>query len=78
MYFYIKGELVETAEDLIVVENHGIGYNIRIPQSIFDSLPRFRALGSRSKFMFRPICARTRCCCTASSTATTARSFSCF
>ena len=39
MYYYIKGELVETAEDLIVVENHGIGYNIRIPQSIFDSLP---------------------------------------
>lgn len=38
MYSYIKGELVELTEDAIVVENHGIGYNIRIPQSILDSL----------------------------------------
>lgn len=38
MYSYIKGELVEILEDTIVVENHGIGYNIRIPGSILDSL----------------------------------------
>ncbi len=38
MYSYIKGELVEMTEDAIVVENGGIGYNIRIPQSILDSL----------------------------------------
>ena len=38
MYSYIKGELVEIAQDTIVVENHGIGYNIRIPGSIIDSL----------------------------------------
>ena len=38
MYSYIKGELVEILEDSIVVENHGIGYNIRIPGSIHDSL----------------------------------------
>ena len=38
MYSYIKGELVEILEDSIVVENHGIGYNIRIPGSILDSL----------------------------------------
>lgn len=38
MYSYIKGELVEILEDSIVVENHGIGYNIRIPGSIVDSL----------------------------------------
>ena len=38
MYSYIKGELVEMTEDAIVVDNGGIGYNIRIPQSILDSL----------------------------------------
>lgn len=38
MYSYIKGELVEIFEDSIVVENNGIGYNIRIPGSIIDSL----------------------------------------
>ncbi len=39
MYSYIKGTLVELGNDRIVVENHGIGYNIRIPQSILSSLP---------------------------------------
>lgn len=38
MYSYIKGELVEILTDSIVVENHDIGYNIRIPGSILDSL----------------------------------------
>lgn len=38
MYSYIKGELVEVSEEAIVVDNHGIGYNIRIPGSILDSL----------------------------------------
>lgn len=38
MYSYIKGELVEISEDAIVVENNGIGYNIRIPRSILGSL----------------------------------------
>lgn len=38
MYSYIKGELVEILADAIVVENRGIGYNIRIPGSIIDSL----------------------------------------
>ena len=38
MYSYIKGELVEILEDTIVVENNGIGYNIRIPASIVESL----------------------------------------
>lgn len=38
MYSYIKGELVEISEEAIVVENQGIGYNIRIPQSFLDSL----------------------------------------
>ena len=38
MYSYIKGELVEVSEEAIVVDNQGIGYNIRVPGSILDSL----------------------------------------
>ena len=39
MYSYIKGTLVEISEDQIVVENHGIGYNIRISARMLDVLP---------------------------------------
>lgn len=46
MYSYIKGKLVEMAEESIVVETHGIGYNIRIPQSIFTS---FTGIGQEVK-----------------------------
>lgn len=38
MYSYIIGELVEISEEAIVVENHGIGYNIRVPAGYADSL----------------------------------------
>lgn len=40
MYSYIKGTLEEIREDLIVVENNGIGYNIRIPGRMLDELPQ--------------------------------------
>lgn len=39
MYSYIKGTLEEVSEDLIVVENNGIGYNIRISARMLDALP---------------------------------------
>lgn len=39
MVSYIKGELAEVFEDTIVIENSGIGYNIRVPASIFDKMP---------------------------------------
>lgn len=39
MYSYIKGTLEEIREDLIVVENNGIGYNIRVPSRLLDELP---------------------------------------
>ncbi len=38
MYSYIKGQLMEVLDDTIVLENNGIGYNIRIPASILPSL----------------------------------------
>ena len=39
MYSYIIGTLEEISEDQIVVENHGIGYNIRISARMLDVLP---------------------------------------
>ncbi len=38
MYSYIKGTLEETMEDKIVVDNHGIGYNINVPGRVLDAL----------------------------------------
>lgn len=39
MYAYIKGELVDIAEDNIVLECNNIGYNIRVPLSVVQQLP---------------------------------------
>ncbi len=39
MYSYISGTLEEVAEDHIVVDNHGIGYEIFTPLRILDELP---------------------------------------
>ncbi len=39
MYSYIKGTLEEIGEGQIVVDNHGIGYQIQAPASIADDLP---------------------------------------
>lgn len=39
MVSYIKGELTEILEDTIVLENNGIGYNIRVPASLLSSVP---------------------------------------
>lgn len=40
MFSYIKGPLTEVWEDMIVVEAGGIGWNIHVPASVFDRLPR--------------------------------------
>lgn len=39
MYSYIKGILAEITENQIVVENHGIGYEISVPGQVLDYLP---------------------------------------
>ncbi len=46
MISYVKGELIETAYDQIVVETGGIGYNIMIPGLDYALLP---AVGSEIK-----------------------------
>ncbi len=39
MYSYISGTLEETREDYIVVDNHGIGYQIFVPLRMHEELP---------------------------------------
>ncbi|MDE6983614.1 MAG: Holliday junction branch migration protein RuvA [Lachnospiraceae bacterium] len=39
MYAYIKGEIVDITDDNLVLECNHIGYNIRIPFSVAQSLP---------------------------------------
>lgn len=39
MYAYIKGILEETAEDAVIVEAGGIGYNIRVSTATAELLP---------------------------------------
>lgn len=40
MISYIKGPLIEVWEDMIVVETGGIGWNIRVPLTVLEALPR--------------------------------------
>lgn len=40
MFSYIKGPLAEVTEDWIVVETGGIGWNIHVPLSVLERLPR--------------------------------------
>lgn len=40
MFSYIKGTLAEVFEDVIVVEGGNIGWNIHVPLSVLDRLPR--------------------------------------
>ncbi len=40
MFSYIRGPLTEVWEDAVVVESGGIGWNIHVPMSVLDSLPR--------------------------------------
>ncbi len=43
MISFIKGELKEVGIDFVVVENHGIGYLIKVPATVVTMLP---AIGS--------------------------------
>lgn len=39
MISYIKGELIDVTQDMIVIENQNIGYEIRVPGSVMSQLP---------------------------------------
>lgn len=36
---YIKGELVEVTEDILIIENNQMGYEVRVPTSVANQLP---------------------------------------
>ncbi len=38
MISFIKGELMEVFDDAIVLENNGIGYNIRVPATLLSAI----------------------------------------
>lgn len=40
MISYVKGELAEVGEEQIVVETGGMGFNIRVPGTVLNSLPQ--------------------------------------
>lgn len=40
MISYVRGPLVEIEEDVIVVESGGMGFNIHVPLSVLEELPR--------------------------------------
>ena len=39
MISYIKGELSEIFEDMIVLENQNMGFNIRVPATVVSQIP---------------------------------------
>jgi Holliday junction DNA helicase RuvA len=39
MYAYLKGILAEKSPDLVVIDCHGVGYEVKIPLSTFELLP---------------------------------------
>lgn len=43
MISYVRGPLVEIEEDVVVVEAAGMGYNIHVPLSVLEELPRIGA-----------------------------------
>ncbi|MGN0158791.1 MAG: Holliday junction branch migration protein RuvA [Brotaphodocola sp.] len=40
MFSYIKGPLAEILEDTVVVESGGIGWNVHVPLSVLEAMPR--------------------------------------
>lgn len=39
MISFIRGELVEVLEDTVVVDNNGMGYNVKVPMSVLAEMP---------------------------------------
>lgn len=39
MYSYISGKLASVTKEGIVIDNHGIGYHILVPGTVYDRLP---------------------------------------
>lgn len=46
MISFVRGELSEILENVVVVDNNGVGYNVEVPFSVISGLP---AIGSEVK-----------------------------
>ncbi len=46
MISFVRGELSEILENIIVVDNNGVGYNVEVPMSVLSGLP---SIGSEIK-----------------------------
>lgn len=46
MISFVRGELSEILENIVVVDNNGTGYNVEVPMSVLSELP---AIGSEVK-----------------------------
>ncbi len=46
MINFICGELAEIGENNVVIDNHGMGYEVNVPQTVFRTLP---SVGSKVK-----------------------------
>lgn len=46
MISFVRGELVEIFDDVVVVDNNGMGYNVKVPMSVVSQLP---VIGSQVK-----------------------------
>lgn len=51
MYNYIKGEIINKTEGLAVVENNGIGYEIRVSMTTLEALPIVGEIGKIYTFL---------------------------
>ena len=46
MISFVRGELSEIMENIVVVDNNGVGYNVEVPMSVLSGLP---SIGSEIK-----------------------------
>lgn len=51
MYNYISGEIVNKNEGIVVIENNGIGYEIRVSMTTLDALPCNGEIGKVYTFL---------------------------
>lgn len=51
MYNYISGEIVNKNEGIVVIENNGIGYEIRVSMTTLDALPCNGGIGKVYTFL---------------------------
>ena len=62
MIGYLKGQLLQKKPNLVVVDVHGVGYEVQIPLTSFYELP---AEGNEVALKIHTTCEKTRSRCSA-------------